>query len=118
MIAARINLRSAQSAWATDAQSIIEFLDFTAHGSKTRHSRCDAIGFFHAQFFRIAYFDAALDLRTDDRQQRKLIDQLRNDGAIDPEWRFDVRTRSANRNVTARFVTLFAFVGDHDVESH
>ena len=72
MVAARINLCSTQSDWTIHAQSIIEFFHFAAHGSKSRHGRGDAVGFFHAQFFRIANLDAALDLRADDRQQRRV----------------------------------------------
>ena len=74
VIATRIDLRAAQFRRPVDTQAVVELFDFDAHRAQVLHGRGDAIGFFQTQLCRVANLDAAFDLRTDNGQQRQLVD--------------------------------------------
>ena len=69
-------------------ETIIQLDDLRAHGAQIVRDRGDAVGFFDAQFLRLADSGRAAGERASHREDRQLIDQLRNflpldDGAFE-----------------------------------
>ena len=83
MIAAGVDSGSVEGLAAGDVETVVELLDFCAHGAEVGGDQRDAVGFFDAQFFRVANADAVLREGADGGEDGQLVDELRGERAGD-----------------------------------
>ncbi len=83
MIAMALNNSAMQRRRTVDDQAVRRFLNARAHLGQFFAHRCQAIGFFHAQFFGAGDDRLTFGLRGQNRQNWNLVDRARNDVSAD-----------------------------------
>src|SRR5262249_2579766 len=75
VIMLRLNLRSVQRLLAGNIEAIFMFDYFRTHCAEVACDGADPVGFFHAQFARVANFDSFLCVGRNSSKHWQLIDQ-------------------------------------------
>ena len=108
--------RRMQLLTAGNIEPVLELLHLGAHRAQVVGHQRNAVRLLDAQFLRVADANAALRIRTDRRQHRQLVDQLRRQRSGDRRPRQPVR-RSVHLHRPHQFAVLLLKVEHADVSA-
>ena len=99
---------------AVDDHAVLCALDISTHAGEIVNHNCDTVGFFDFEFLCIADDRGSLSKSSHDCDHRDLIDQSRDDAALNDS---SLERAGADQKISCRFA-LSAFVQKGDISAH